>query len=627
MFFIEKHPIVVMLFRDVAQHFSRIGGVSSRLEMTKLLVDMLEELPADEIDKAIYLSQGVLGAGYKAAEIGLGENLMITAISKATGYGSKEVEALYKKKGDLGTVVEEIADKKKQKSLFTEQLSLGKVFANFEKIASSAGHGSQDLKIKLMAELFNSASPLEARYIARIPIGKMRLGIGDPTIMDGLAIIYSKEFLKNKAAAKEIEAGLKEKNETKRKKEFDLRVKQKIREIIEEKYNIHSDLGDIAKMLKKKGLKGVDEIEISTGVPIRPTLAERLPTAEEIAEKLGKCLVESKYDGFRLQVHKNGNDVVIFSRQSENVTHMFPEIVAAVKEQIKAKKAIFEGEALAYNEETQEYQPFQITIQRKRKYDIAEKSREMPLKLFAFDVMMVEERNVMPQPLSERRKILSGLISRGQTIELTKSIVTDSPKEIEKFFEASIEAGLEGIIAKDLNARYIAGARKFSWIKLKRSYRGELSDSVDVVIVGYYAGRGKRAEFGLGGLLTCVYDDSQDEFRSIAKIGTGMTEQHMKELHSMLSKERLAKKPTRVVSGLEPDHWCNPMHVIEVRADEITRSPVHTAGKTNAENGLALRFPRMVSFRNDKNPEQATTVKEIMAMYRKQKTVKVEEEK
>ena len=615
-----------MLFLKVAEHFSGIGGVSSRLEMTKLLVDMLDALPADEIDKAIYLSQGVLGAGYKAAEIGLGENLMITAIAKATGYSEKEVEAAYKKKGDLGKVVEEISARKKQQSLFTQQLSLGKVFANFEKIAASTGHGSQDLKIKLMAELFNSAQPLEARYIARIPIGKMRLGIGDPTVMDSLAVIYSGEFVKeNKKIVKEIEKTLKEKNEEKRKKEFELRVKQKLREIIEEKYNIHSDLGDIAKLLKKKGLKGLDDIEISAGVPIRPTLAERLPSAEEIVEKLGKCLVESKYDGFRLQVHKDGKDIVIFSRQSENVTHMFPEIVAAIKEQVKAKKAIFEGEALAYNDETQEYQPFQVTIQRKRKYDIAEKSKEMPLKLFVFDVMMVEGKNVMGSPLKERRKILSGLISKGSTIELTKSILTDSPKDIEKFFEQSIEGGLEGIIAKDLDAKYIAGARKFSWIKLKRSYRGELNDSVDVVIVGYYAGRGKRTEFGLGGLLTCVYDENSDEFRSIAKIGTGMSEGQMQELHKMLSKERLSKKPARVDSELEPDHWCSPRYVIEVRADEITKSPVHTAGRTKNESGFALRFPRMVSFRTDKKPEQATTVREINGMYRKQKHVKLEE--
>ena len=617
-----------MLFKDVVMHFSRIEGVSSRLEMTKLLVDMLEELPADEIDKAIYLSQGVLGAGYKAKEIGLGENLMISAIAKATGYSEEEITRLYKKKGDLGGVVEEISGKKKQQSLFTQQLSLAKVFANFEKIATSTGHGSQEQKIKLMSELFNSASPLESRYIARIPIGKMRLGVGDPTIMDALANIYSDEFVKeNKKIAKEIETGLKEKNPEKRKKEFELRVKQKIREIIEEKYNIHSDLGDIAKMLKKKGLKGLDDIEISAGVPIRPTLAERLPSAEEIVEKLGKCLVEAKYDGFRLQVHKNGNDIVIFSRQSENVTHMFPEIVTAAKEQVKAKKAIFEGEALAYNEETQEYLPFQVTIQRKRKYDIAVKSKEMPLKLFIFDVMMIEGKNAMGFPLRERRKILSEMIARGPTIELTKSILTDSPKEIEKFFEANVEGGLEGIIAKDLNARYIAGARKFAWIKLKRSYRGELSDSVDVVIVGYYSGRGKRTEFGLGGLLTCVYDEENDEFRSIAKIGTGMSEEQMQQLHKMLSKEKLSKKPARVDSELEPDSWCSPKYVIEVRADEITKSPVHTAGKTAKESGFALRFPRMVSFRTDKKPEQATTVGEIEAMYRKQKHVKIEENK
>ena len=614
-----------MKFRELAEFFERLEKASSRLEMTSILAEMLSSAGKSEIGKAIYLSQGTIAAAHEGLEIGLGESLMINAIAKATGYSKKEVEELYKEKGDLGLAVQEIASKKKQRSLFSEELSLEKTFSNFVKIAKAEGPGSQELKIRLMAELFNSASPLEGKFIARIPVGKMRLGVGEPTIMDALATNYSKEFEKLfPKQVKEIKSALKEKKEEKRRKEFELRLKQRLRELIEEKYNIYSDLGAIAEMLKEKGLKGLEKVEITPGIPIRPTLAERLSSSEEIVKKIGKCFVEQKYDGFRLQVHKNGKEATVFSRQSENVTHMFPEIIKGVQEQLKAKKAIVEGEALAFNEATGEYFPFQVTIQRKRKYDIEKMAEEMPLKLFLFDVMLIENENMMTKKFVERRKALEKLVKPGGVIELTKSIVTGRAKEIDKFFEDSIEKGLEGIIAKDLNAKYIAGARKFAWIKLKRSYKGELSDSIEVVIAGYYKGKGKRAQFGLGGLLSCVYDKDADEFKSIAKIGTGMSEQQMTELEEMLSKTKTGKKPARVDSQLEPDFWVEPKYVIEVRADEITRSPNHTAGKDRT-GGLALRFPRMVSFRFDRKPEDATTVKEIKEMFKKQKHVQVEE--
>ena len=494
------------------------------------------------------------------------------------------------------------------------------------KMAESEGRGSQEKKLKMFAELLNSASPVEAKFIARIPLGNLRLGVGDPTIMDALAVNYVKEFLKNKKIAAEIEGALKEKNAEKRKEEFERKARQALREKIEEKYNIFSDLGLIAEKLKAKGLKGLDSISINPGTPIRPTLAERLPTAGEIVEKLGRCAVEAKYDGFRLQCHKSGKEVVIFSRQSENVSHMFPEIIEAVKEQVKAKTAIFEGEALAYNEETQQYFPFQVTIQRKRKYDIEKKAEEFPLRLFVFDVMFVDGKNFMAKPFRERREKLSKLIARGKTIELTKSIETDNAEKVEAFFLESVENGLEGIIAKDLGAPYIAGARKFSWIKLKRSYKGELSDSVDVAIIGYFKGRGKRTQFGLGGLLTAVYDEGSDSFKSVAKIGTGMSERMLAELEEKLSKISEKHKPARVDSGIEPDVWVKPFYVIEVRADEITKSPVHTAGLEKNGTGFALRFPRMIKFR-EKKPEESTSVKEIIEMFKNQGKIEMVQER
>ncbi len=614
-----------MLFREISGFFDQIEHVSSRLEMTLIVAKMFSAAKPGEIQQLIYLSQGLLGPSFKGLEAGLGEKLLMESISKATGFSRKEIEKKFKEKGDLGVVVEEISAKKKQTALFSSDLTLEKVFSNLQKIATTTGKGSQELKLKLVAELFNSGSPTEAKFIARMCLGNMRLGIGDPSIMDALALNYSDDYVKtHKKEVQEIEAKLKEKKDEKRKTEFALRVKQKTRELIESYYNVHPDLGEIARAIKEKGLAGLKETKISPGIPIRPTLAERLNSAQEIVEKLGKCIVEQKYDGFRLQIHKNLDTVKIFSRQNENVTDMFPEIADAVKKQVKAKKAIVEGEALAVNEATQEFFPFQVTIQRKRKYEISEKAKELPLKVFLFDVMLVENESMLEKPFAMRRKKLREIVEPGPTIELTEAIETDKAEEIDRFFEESLERGLEGIIAKDLNAKYIAGARKFAWIKLKRSYKGELQDSVDVVVIGYYKGKGKRTQFGLGGLLSAVYNDETGMFESVAKIGTGMTEQRMTDLESALSKIKSPKKPASVLCELEPDQWVFPQMVIEVRADEITKSPTHMAGKTNGA-GYALRFPRMISIRTDKKPQDATTSNEIIKMFKLQKHVKLEE--
>ncbi len=370
-------------------------------------------------------------------------------------------------------------------------------------------------------------------------------------------------------------------------------------------------------------MEGLDEIKITPLKPIRPTAAERLPSAVEIIKKLGKCAVEAKYDGFRVQVAKDDLNIKIFSRQSEDITNMFPEIIAAAKSQLSPKKCIVEGEALAFNEETQEYYPFQITIQRKRKYEVEKKAKEYPLKLFLFDLMFCDGESFMEKPFFERREKLEKIIKEGEIIRLSEQKIISDPDELESFFEEKISQGLEGIIAKDLNAPYIAGARKFAWIKLKRSYKGSLSDTLDLVIVGYYKGKGKRTEFGLGALLVAAYNSDKDVFESVAKIGTGMSEETLSELENLLSKISLKNKQARVISELKPSFWVSPKYVIEVRADEITLSPLHSCGKEKGK-GYALRFPRMIKFRMDKKPEEATTTTEIINLFDTQKRVAVD---
>ncbi|MBN2127285.1 MAG: ATP-dependent DNA ligase [Candidatus Diapherotrites archaeon] len=608
-----------MDFSIVADFFQKIESASSRLEMTDFYAELLNKTDLTDIKEVIYLSQGKIAPDFNGIELGLGENLVIEAIRKTTGYSKEKIMQDFLKKGDLGEVIYFFSANKIQKTLFKEVLSVQKVFSNLKRIGLSSGHGSQETKLKLLSELFNSANASEAKFIARIVLGKTRLGLGDSSIMDALAIIYSFEFpILFKKELNLIEENLKEKKEEKRKIETDLRIKQNLKELIESKYNIHPDLGFICFKLKEKGLKGLNEIEIETGIPIRPTLAERLSNAEEIIEKLGKCIVEGKYDGLRLQCHKNKDEVIIFSRKQENMTAMFPELVKGIQEQIKAEKVIFEGEALAFNEKEKKFYPFQITMQRKRKYGVKEKSEEVPLTLFCFDLMYLNGKNLMDLTLTERRKSLNSIIGKGKRIKLTDSILASDAKTLEKFFNESVSKGLEGIIAKDLNAKYIAGARKFAWIKLKKSYNDELNDSMDLVIIGFFKGKGKRTQFGVGALLCAVFDSIEHSFKSVAKIGTGLSEEQLKELNELLSVISLKEKPLNVVSEIIPDVWVEPKYVIEVIADEITRSPIHAAAKSE-NNGLALRFPRMIQFRQDKNPEDATTENELISLFERNK--------
>ncbi len=615
-----------MRFKRVADLFDSLQKTSSRLEMTDRLAFFLNELPSPEAPAFVYLLQGKLGPDFAGIKIGFGEKFVEHTIAKISGFSAEKVNQKFKQTGDLGETAEFFLEQKKQQSFFSQALTLQKVFDNLLKIARSEGAGSQETKIRLLAELLNSSTPLEARYIVRVPLEQLRLGVGDPTILDALAVKESNNFKKNnKKIIERFESEIKSKKEVEKKEELGLKIKRHIRELIEEKYNVHPDLGLVAQKVLEKGLTGLREIEIEPGIPIRPTLAERLNSAEEIIEKLGKCAVETKLDGFRLQCHKSKNNVTIFSRQSENMTKMFPDLVKAIREQINADTAIFEAEAIAFNEDTGEFFPFQITMQRKRKYGIVEKTEEFPLKLFCFDVMYLNGKNLMRLAFTERRKKLEGILKTGTIIAPTELIITDNAQKLNSFFEDNISRGLEGIIAKDLNAPYIAGARKFAWIKLKRSYKGELQDTVDVVIIGYYKGKGKRTQFGLGGLLTAVYNKENDSFESIAKIGTGMTEQTLADLEKRLSKIKVKTKPKNVVSELEPDFWVEPKIVIEVRADEITKSPVHSAGKTKTADGFALRFPRMISFRVDKKSEDATSAAEIREMYQRQANIQLQE--
>ena len=587
-----------MLFEQVAEYYEKLEGTSSRLSMIDLLSELMSKSKANEIKNLIYFTQGVLAPPFEGLQMGMAEKLAETAIAMASGYEKGAVAASFRKTGDLGLTAEEFMKKGKLRTMAKREFEVNEVFNSMLKIAKTSGAGSQDAKIKLLVELLASSSPLESRYMVRFALGTLRLGAGDATILESLAKTYAGD----------------------RKSKSDL----------ENAYNICSDLGKVGYVIVENGIEGINHMKVSLFEPIRPALAERLPTSEQILEKMGgKCAVESKYDGLRAQVHidKKNKRVKIFSRNLENLTEMFPDIVKAALGEIDAKEAILEGEAISYNEQTGEFRPFQETIQRKRKHGVEEKSQEFPIHLFAFDLMYLDGEDYLGKPYEERRAKLEKIINGKGLVRPSDKILATTPKQIEKYFESVIEEGLEGIVAKGLDSVYVAGARKFSWIKLKRSYKGELSDTVDLVIVGYYLGKGQRAEFGFGGLLAAVYNEKRDVFETITRIGTGFSEVQMEMFNSTLKKMKLGKKPARVDAIVEPHFWVEPKYVVTVRADEITRSPMHTCGRENSPDsvGYALRFPRLVSdgIRDDKGPEDATTTKEIIEMYKMQKKVKV----
>lgn len=577
-----------MKFALFVEYLARLEATTKRNEMVAILAELFQQAGGEEMDKIVYLCQERLLPAFEALEFGIGEALAAAALAQAIAPDSAslpqsqaEVKRLYKEMGDYGAVAERLLP------AHGKGLTVSEVYHELYRVATASGEGAVAQKTGILANLLRSLSAREARYTLRIPLGMLRLGIGDPTIMDGLSFA--------KAGDKSL------------------------RPAIERAYNVCSDLGYVAKVFWEKGVAGLEGITVQVGKPVRMALAERARSPQEVVERLGECAIEGKYDGFRCQVHYDGRQVRIFSRNLEETTPMFPDIVAGVHRQVRAQSIIFEGEALAYNPDTDEFLPFQVTVQRKRKYDIAVMQEKLPLRLIAFDLLYLNGRDHTGDPLTRRRELLQAAIGPGDTIQVSEALITSDVAKIEAFFLDKISHGLEGIMAKRLDAPYQAGARNFNWIKLKRSYRGELSDTVDGVVVGYFKGRGQRAAFGIGALLTAVYDARNDRFLTIAKIGTGLSDEEWVQMRELLDAIAVPHKPARVEALIQPDVWTEPHYVVEIQADEITRSPMHTCGRGSGDMGYALRFPRVTGFiRRDRRPEDATTEEEILEMYEKQ---------
>jgi DNA ligase-1 len=575
----------------IADAYEKIETTTKRLEMTDLLVDLLKKTPKNVIAKVVYLTQGKIYPDFVGLEIGVAEKLAIKALARASGRRQSEIEEDLQKSGDIGETAQKLIAKKKQSTFFQKALTAERVYETLDKMAKTTGSGAVGSKMALLAGLLSDASPKEAKYIMRTVTGSLRLGIADMTVLDALAIAYG--------GGKEA------------------------REFVERAYNISSDLGRVANVVAEKGLAGVKKFQVVVFEPIRPMLAERLSSPEEILEKLGgKCVAEYKYDGERVQAHKKGNRVVLYSRRLENISSQYPDAVELVKENVRAEEAILEAECVAVDVETGELLPFQELMHRRRKYGVKEAMEQYPVSLFMFDALYVDGEDLTLEVYPLRRQQLEKTIKESDRVKAAKQIRTGNVKELEEFFEEAIEDGCEGLICKSIgkDSVYQAGARGWQWIKYKRDYKSEMTDTVDLVVVGAFHGRGKRAGT-YGALLLAAYNHETDTFETVTKLGTGFTDKDLQKLPEMLQAHLVPRKHSRVQSKLEADVWFEPKVVLEVLGAEITLSPIHVCALNSVRkgSGLAVRFPRFTgNYRTDKAAEDATTSVEVLEMYRNQ---------
>lgn len=565
---------MTLMFNEFVDVCEQIEKITSGNQIRQILSYFLKKVSKKNIDKVCYLLLGQIASEYEDINLGMADKMVVKAIAVASGKNEKEVLSIFKKTGDAGETAEKVIGRAQRK------VTLQEVFLTAHKIAKTKGSGSQEVKIKLLADLLKNASSKESKYLCKIVLGTMRLGIGDKTILDSLTIAFT-GHKKNK--------------------------KQ-----LENAFNICPDIGVIAKTIATKGLLGINKVNVMIGRPIQMMLTQRVKKITQIAEKMrGEIATEEKYDGERIQVHKKKDKIVLYSRRLENITHQFPEVIEAARRNVKAKECVIEGEIVPIDPKGK-LLPFQILMQRRRKYEIEKYAKKVPTLFYVFDILFLNGKSFINKHYLERRKMLEKVVREGKQIQLAKQTVCKEIDCVEDFFNKSLERGCEGIIAKSCapDSFYQAGTRGWLWIKWKKEYVEELTDTFDLVVVGAFMGKGRRSGV-YGALLCATYNNVKDRFETFCKLGTGFKDKDLAEFNSKFKKYVVTKKPARVEldKNMKPDVLFEPAIVVEVLGAEITKSPMHTCA-----NGLALRFPRFLRYRSDKKPEQATTTREVMGM-------------
>ncbi len=545
-----------MLYKDIANILNKIESTTKRLEMTELLTNFLKRINHNELRSVVLLLLGRVFPEYSEEVIGIADKLMIKALSKATGNNENNIIDKWKTLGDLGLVAEELMSKRKQLTLSNNELTINKVINNLKLIPSIEGKGSTEKKLSLISELITNASPIEAKFLVRTILGTLRVGIGAGTIRDAIAKAFNCD-----------------------------------KNLVEHAYNLSSDFSEVAFIAATKGNKGLKSIKLKIGLPAKSMLYQKEPSIEKAFERVGKpCAVEYKYDGLRLQVHKKDGKVLLFTRRLENVTKMFPEVVKAAKTHLDGD-CIVEGEGVGFNPITKEFKAFQEISKRiKRKYDVNKLAKETPVVLFLFDIFELNNESLLNKPFKERSRILRSIIKQEKwVIEPAKQIITDKVSEVEAFYHQALNDNQEGIMMKNLNAPYKPGSRVGYGIKIK-----PIKETLDLVIVGAEWGQGKRSNWLSSFVLAC---NSDNGLLTIGKLGTGLSDEQFINITNKL-KPLIIKESGKKVS-------VKPIIIVEVAYEEIQRSPTYSSG-------FALRFPRLVRFRDDKDePDDISKVKRI----------------
>jgi DNA ligase 1 len=575
-------------YKTIAEAYRDLEQATGRLALTARLAELLAATPADLLPTVCYLCQGLIAPEFAGIDLGLAEKLAVRAVATATGRTPEQVASSVRETGDLGQAADQLLTEAAAGR--AASLPVTDVVGTLHEIAAAEGPGSQGRKLDLLAGLLTRATPLEARYLLRLVTGGLRLGIGTPTILDALAQVY---------------AGGKAD-----------------RPVLERGYNICCDLGRVAAVLVTGGLAAVEQLQVQPGSPVRVMLAQRLSEAADILAKLGgECAAEYKYDGVRVQAHRTADgSIELYTRRLERVSSQFPDVVELLRAGLRPAEAILEGEVVAFDAAAGELRPFQEVMFRRRKYGITEAVRDVPVGLFCFELLYADGADLTQLPYPERRARLAAAITPAPQLRLTTASEMTEPAALDAWFEQAVTDGCEGLVCKSVgpDASYRAGARGWQWIKLKRDYRTELSDTVDLAVVGAFAGRGRRRGV-YGALLLAAYDPDAEVFRTVSKCGTGFSDADLAALPERLAPLARAERPARVDARQQPDVWFEPGLVLEILSAELTLSPNYTAawGQIQDDAGLAMRFPRFTGrYRDDKAATDATTTSELVSLFR-----------
>ncbi|MBW2993377.1 ATP-dependent DNA ligase [Candidatus Woesearchaeota archaeon] len=585
-----------MRYGELVAVYQKLESTTKRLEKTFYIAELLKKTDIEHIQPVVLLLQGRIYPQSSEQETGVSSRLVLKALNIATGIPMHEIEEMWKKAGDLGIVAEKITAVKKQSTLFTADLTVKKIFENLRKLSETGGQGAVDRKVKLIAELLTSANPVEARYITRTVLEEMRFGVGEGSVRDALVWAFFGDKLNIKYDKEKNDIPFKDEERTKYNNYVDF---------VQEAYDITNDFSEVARIARQKGLLGLTDVRLETGRPLKVMLYQKEENLADAFERVGvPAAFEYKYDGFRLQIHCSNGEIKLFTRRLENVTKQFPDVVEIVKENIKSENYILDSEIIGIDPETKKWLAFQSISQRiKRKYDIYQIVKDVPVMINIFDAVQVNGKNLIKIPFKERREEIRKIVNEvPEKINLAKQIITSDISEAKKFYKESLSLGNEGIMAKNLEAPYKPGSRVGYGVKVK-----PVMETLDLVIVGADWGEGKRAQWLSSFTIACV--DADGNFLEIGKVGTGIKEKPEEGVSFEFLTNTL--KPL-ILEEKGKNIKVKPSVVIEINYEEIQKSPTYNSG-------YDLRFPRLITIREDRAPEEISTLEQVEELYFRQR--------